>query len=58
MDVLFKLNRFEFIVNTDKPDVVIFPTTFNVEPNVVALFNLVVPDTFNDDKNVDAPEID
>jgi hypothetical protein len=56
VDVLFKLNRFEFIVNTDKPDVVIFPTTFNVLFIVVILFNVVDPATFNDDNNVDELE--
>ena len=35
------------------PDPIIFPTTFNVELIVVALFNVVVPETFNDDNNVD-----
>jgi hypothetical protein len=56
VDVLFKLMRFEFIVNTDKPDVVIFPTTFNVLFIVVILFNVVDPATFNDDNNVDELE--
>ena len=31
----------------------ILPTTFNVEFIVVALFNVVFPETFNDDNNVD-----
>jgi hypothetical protein len=56
VDVLFKLMRFELIVNTDKPDVVIFPTTFNVLFIVVILFNVVDPATFNDDNNVDELE--
>jgi hypothetical protein len=38
------------------PDPMILPTTFNDELIVVALFNVVFPDTFNDDNNVDAPE--
>ncbi len=52
VDVVFKLLRFEFIANTDKPDVIILFTTFNDDNNVIALFNVVVPDTFNDDINV------
>ncbi len=35
---------------------IIPPLTFNDELIVVALFNVVVPDTFNVDINVDAPE--
>ena len=31
---------------------IILPTTFNVDNNVVLLFNVVGPDTFNDDLNV------
>ena len=31
VDVVFKLLTLEFIVNTDKPDVFISPTTFNVD---------------------------
>jgi hypothetical protein len=46
----------ELIPNTDKPDVFISPTTFNDELIVVALFNVVFPETFNDDNTVDAPE--
>ncbi len=34
----------------------IIPTTFNDELIVVALFNVVYPETFNDDNNVDSPE--
>jgi hypothetical protein len=40
------------MLNTDKPDVVILPTTFNDDNSVVALFKVVVPDMFNDDINV------
>ncbi len=36
VDVAFKLLILEFIVNTDKPDVIILSATFNVD-NVVAL---------------------
>ena len=43
---LFKI---EFIANTDKPDVIIFPTAFNVAIHVDALFNVVFPDIFIDD---------
>ena len=47
---LFKI---EFIANTDKPDVIILPTTFNVDIHVDALFKVVVPDTVNVDINVE-----
>ena len=47
---LFKI---EFIANTDKPDVIILPTTFNVDIHVDALFKVVVPDIFNEDMNVE-----
>ncbi len=36
---------FESIEMTDKPAVVISPTTFNVDKNVVGLFDFVIPDT-------------
>ena len=39
------------IPNTDKPEVFISPTTFNVDL-IVVLFNDVNPLTFNDDYNV------
>ncbi len=53
VDVVFKLLIFEFIVNTDKPDVVILPTTFSDVVIVVLLFNVVVPDTFKVETNVE-----
>ncbi len=37
VEVVLKLLRFEFIVNTDKSDVVISPTTFNEEVMVLLL---------------------
>ncbi len=40
------------ILNTDKSDVFISPTTFNDELIVVILFNVVFPETFNDDIHV------
>jgi hypothetical protein len=43
----------ELIPNTDKPDVFTSPTTFNVVLMVVALFNVVFPDTFKVEINVD-----
>jgi hypothetical protein len=49
VDVLFKLVILEFIVNTDKPDAFTLPTTFNVDKHVAALFNVVDPDTFNEE---------
>ncbi len=33
------------------PDPIILPTTFNDDDNVVALFNIVVPETNNDEFN-------
>jgi hypothetical protein len=41
------------IPNTDKLDVFISPTTFNVVLMVVALFNVVFPETFKVDTNVE-----
>ena len=41
------------IPNTDKPDVVTSPNTFNVVLMVVALFNVVLPETFKVDTNVE-----
>jgi hypothetical protein len=40
------------------PSFIILPFTFSSydELNGVALFNVVLPETFNDDKNVDAPK--
>ncbi len=46
VDVLFRLLILEFIVNTDKPDAFISPTTFNVVKHDTAFFNVVVPDIF------------
>ncbi len=34
------------------PEPIILPTTFNDDENVVALFNIVVPETNKDDYNV------
>ncbi len=57
-DVVFKLFKYVIIAKTDKPDVTILLTTFNVDMHVEELFkvvepfNIVVPDTFNDDNNV------
>ena len=34
-------------MNTDKPDVVILPTTFNVDEHVTPLFIIAVPPTCN-----------
>ena len=39
----------EFIVNIDKPDVFTLPTPFNVDKHDTGLFNVVVPDTFNEE---------
>jgi hypothetical protein len=44
--------RFELILNTDQPNVVISPTTFNVDEHVAAPFNLVIPITFSELKLV------
>jgi hypothetical protein len=49
VDVAFKLLILEFIVNTDKPDEFISPTTFNVDKHDTGLFKIVVPDTFNEE---------
>jgi hypothetical protein len=35
----------------------ILPTNFKVNTHVVALFNVIAADTFNDDINVDEPEV-
>ncbi len=43
----------ELTPNTDKPDAFISPTTFNDELIVVALFNLVLPEIFKLDTNVE-----
>ena len=38
--------RLEYISNTDKPDVVILPITFNELLHIIDAFNIVVPLTF------------
>jgi hypothetical protein len=41
-----KLFKFVYVPNSDKPDVVILPTTFNVDIHIHALFKTVVPEIF------------
>ncbi len=43
----------ELVPNTDEPDVFISPTTFNDELIVVAWFNVVLPEIFKLDTNVE-----
>jgi hypothetical protein len=49
-----KALKFKLVNAVPEPN--IFPTTFKDELIVVALFNVVFLETFNDDNSVDAPE--
>ena len=53
IDDVDKLFKFVFIPKTDKPDVVILPTTFNDDMHVEVLFKVVEPDIFNVEINVE-----